>query len=522
MGYIYDDSHEYTGSVVEFNNDHGTANITSLTVPFSPIQDLNGYSHPWPAGGGVNKYPLIESSTISGITLTNDNGVITLNGTATADAYFDINNLSISVPTGEKMYICAFNPVASVTRLSIFAVTDIYGNPQVNLGSANATLETSPMTENITVTRLRLRVPNGETYTNFKLSPYLQVGGTTPTAFSPYENLCPISGRTGLSVYVSPTQDQQDATTYAVDWTSEAGTVYGGTLDVVTGLLTVDRFGVLIDGSTVKAVSISNYGTLNRFGISYPSGRSPLYTGATSFCIADKLTPSYECTIAITKTRPEGFYVFPYYSALFISMPSAQRPTIASANDWFAANTPVVVYELATPLTYQLTPQEVETLVGENNIWADTEEDITVTVSDIMYGFRGWLLKVGSGMTLVPTSLIQAETYKVTPDQRMEQSAERDVSGYLWRDTVANQPPKIEFETPACYNTDVRKLTDLFIASYTNRAERKLPVAYYDPEEDVYKSTDCYIPNIDFPIRTIDIEANTIMYDPIRFAFIGY
>lgn len=36
-----------------------------------------------------------------------------------------------------------------------------------------------------------------------------------------------------------------------------------------------------------------------------------------------------------------------------------------------------VVYELATPVTYQLTPQEIQTLKGANNIWADTG-DVTV------------------------------------------------------------------------------------------------------------------------------------------------
>ena len=32
------------------------------------------------------------------------------------------------------------------------------------------------------------------------------------------------------------------------------------------------------------------------------------------------------------------------------------------------------VYELATPLTYQLSKQQIRSLVGENNIFADTGE----------------------------------------------------------------------------------------------------------------------------------------------------
>ena len=37
-----------------------------------------------------------------------------------------------------------------------------------------------------------------------------------------------------------------------------------------------------------------------------------------------------------------------------------------------AMNGVQLVYELATPQTYQLTPVEVKTLLGLNNVWADT------------------------------------------------------------------------------------------------------------------------------------------------------
>lgn len=38
-----------------------------------------------------------------------------------------------------------------------------------------------------------------------------------------------------------------------------------------------------------------------------------------------------------------------------------------------------VVYKLATPTEIQLTPQEITTLAGENNIWADANGEITLT-----------------------------------------------------------------------------------------------------------------------------------------------
>ena len=50
-----------------------------------------------------------------------------------------------------------------------------------------------------------------------------------------------------------------------------------------------------------------------------------------------------------------------------------------SAADFKSAMSGVqLVYELATPQTYQLTPTEVTTLLGDNTIWADTG-DVSVT-----------------------------------------------------------------------------------------------------------------------------------------------
>ena len=54
---------------------------------------------------------------------------------------------------------------------------------------------------------------------------------------------------------------------------------------------------------------------------------------------------------------------------------------ISSMDVYSAGGTPTtgaqVVYELATPQTYQLTPTEVTLLLGENNIWSDGEMTLT-------------------------------------------------------------------------------------------------------------------------------------------------
>lgn len=138
--------------------------------------------------------------------------------------------------------------------------------------------------------------------------------------------------------------------------------------------------------------------------------------------------------------------------------------------------------------------------------------------------FSGYLLKVGTGLAAVeiPLKYIRYTSYKVTPDQRMEWSAERDTTGVLHRETVENKPPKIEFETPYITNADVDNLNTIIQAKYTNAQERKLNITYYDPETNSYKTAAVYMPDVNYKIYNVDTVNNRILYEPIRYAFIGY
>ena len=138
--------------------------------------------------------------------------------------------------------------------------------------------------------------------------------------------------------------------------------------------------------------------------------------------------------------------------------------------------------------------------------------------------FSGYLIKVGTGLAAVeiPMKYMRYTSYKVTPDQRMEWSAERDTTGVLHRETVANKPPKNEFETPYMTNSDIVALNTLIQGKYTVSAERKLDITYYDPESDSYKTAAVYMPDVDYKIYNVDSVNNKILYEPLRYAFIGY
>jgi len=135
--------------------------------------------------------------------------------------------------------------------------------------------------------------------------------------------------------------------------------------------------------------------------------------------------------------------------------------------------------------------------------------------------YNGYLVKVGGANgTILPMRYIKLEGYKISPNQRMEVEAKRDVEGYLHRKTVTHTSTKIEFETPIMTNRDFSGLVQLLRSHYTVPTERKLTIQYYDTDTDSYKTAECYVP--DYTPEINRIENNIIYYNSVRFAFIEY
>jgi len=137
--------------------------------------------------------------------------------------------------------------------------------------------------------------------------------------------------------------------------------------------------------------------------------------------------------------------------------------------------------------------------------------------------YSGYLIKIGgSSGTILPFKYIKVDGYNITPNQRMETEAKRDVTGLLHRNTVAHTASKIEFTTPYMTNSDLDDMITLFRNAWTNSTERKLVIEYYDMESNTYKTADVYMPDIKFEIDHIDNDHNIIMYKETRVAFIEY
>lgn len=258
-----------TGNPVNFSAPNG-GKLDSVSVQIIPTQDLHGYSNPWPAGGGVNKIGIPDGVdfTLKGVRYYTDAGNLYLDGTSTgetssASAAFK-TNFSFTLQPGYYYF----------SRMS-------YNRP-VYLLSDSGTLATNSGTFTIaepTVVWVGFYIYNA--VFNNEQCPIIATLSSAPTEYSPFSNICPISGLTGLSVYVSPTQDPDDATVYNVDWSTQAGTVYHGTVDVVSGELTVDMVNIpSYNGETITEPWLSSMDA-------YAAGTTPTIGAQVVYTLAD-------------------------------------------------------------------------------------------------------------------------------------------------------------------------------------------------------------------------------------------
>ena len=187
-----------TGSIVTIEADDTTA-IKDLTADIEPIQDLHGYDAPWVGGAGKNKFPMPTTGvlTINGITVEpTDDGQIWVHGTPTSTSGYTQFNIQAKVP----LEVVSQTITLSVNEKTVgvgFAIGS--GNGSINLTmSDTVTSKTGEFTDGDRVVLVNVRNDIGANF-NKKYKVQLEIGSTA-TAWTPYENICPISGHTDVVV----------------------------------------------------------------------------------------------------------------------------------------------------------------------------------------------------------------------------------------------------------------------------------------------------------------------------------
>ena len=260
---VYDGT---AGSVVTVSNASEYPAL-ELVANIEPIQP-NDYDSVWVGGAGKNVCEPLEGTKNGIVRTLNDDGTVAITGTSTANSWSYL----------EEYYDLPYEGIDVGDTISIYS--DVYiavmaYNGTTSLGSKSAK-DGNSATYTIPANTTRLRIiqyPKSVTPVVdevFNTTAKYWVSKSAFSSWEPYENICPIYGHDHCNVVVSPTLLDTDGTTYTINFPQ---IVYGGTLDVVKGILTV----------TYDNIASYNGETLNGEWISdrdvYVSGTTPT-TGA--------------------------------------------------------------------------------------------------------------------------------------------------------------------------------------------------------------------------------------------------
>lgn len=336
-----------SGEIVTIESEGGEA-AKSLVVTLEPIQSGSGDPSPdnvRPISGrtevvthrtGKNKlYIPDQTYTSGGLTFTSKDGIITITGTKTSSGAVS-KRFNATVPTGSYIYNASNNSAMSNTYYTQFiynggtwADPDYYGRDiSVDITATSAQVYVACVGD----------MPSG----GITFKPMLRFASETDATFEPY-----------------------NGNTYT---TSLGRTVYGGTLDVASGVLTVDKV-------MLEWLSSSNFGkggatTVDEFFL-----RPSLAGVSGSWRDAEHIICSHAKNVESTSgvTAP---YTQMGSGQPRIVFPLSMGMSLANFKTWLdeqqTNGTPLqVCYMLATPQTYQLTPQQVTLLLGENHVWSD-------------------------------------------------------------------------------------------------------------------------------------------------------
>ena len=320
--------------------------------PYSNICPISGHTQVQVGNVGKNildyTYP---TTTSNGITCTNNgDGTYTLNGTATADAIFilkDKESLSaIYEPyksSEMKLLGCPSGGSDSKYRLQISR------NNGSLIDTGNGVTIPSNAFASSTFWNLLIVVYSGQVLNNLVFKPMLTKDlSATYATFEPYN---------GYTVTINL-----------------GGEYYGGTLDAVSGVLTVTH--KLVD---MGDLTYNYNATENIFGTAIISDMAePVATKVQLMCsVLNALTPKDITGIA---NADDNSIAFNSSSSKFM------RIKCTSYTDGNALKSAMtgqkIAYEIATPTTIQLTPTQLETLVGQNDVFAPL---VGQTVAEVEY-----------------------------------------------------------------------------------------------------------------------------------------
>lgn len=218
-------------------------------------------------------------------------------------------------------------------------------------------------------------------------------GAPSPT------NVRPISGTNPIVFFVNDDEPLS---------VSLGRTVYGGTVDVVNGVLTVDRVTVnLWEDLTWEAIGG------NKFRAILPNGEIWGYLGQIVLCSCYGTRASNPASMNDYEYSCGSIYY--HDSACWLVIKDSRY---SSASDFKTAmNGQQLCYELATPVTYQIAQIEANTALGANTIRTGSAFPVTVTYkgdpSLVVQALEQRITKTQSIIAGVESSTTASKNYSI-------------------------------------------------------------------------------------------------------------
>lgn len=345
---------EVSGDIASIDDGDERYPVKSLKAQIEPIQSGSGTPSP------DNVRPISGRTVVNtqrtGVNVWDEEwekGVISSNGQPTGDNNNIRSKNFIPVTPQTQYYIKVPTANASTPFTVIIYGYDAETNfvKRIKYSSGNAVFTTSD---------------NGIRYIKFctVATDGVSYGGT-------YKN--------DISINYPSTDTDYHAYNGNTYTTTLGRTVYGGTLDVVSGELVVDRAMVVLDGTEAwgKDGDLRGY---HRFYVENNDIKKQTnYIGhiVTNAC---EVVNTYAYFAGFSGEMAVTAYSIMTNLFNYLYLISQSLSSVADVKAYLASNPLQVVYELATPQTYQLDPQTISLLHGNNNVWSDGEVEMVYSV----------------------------------------------------------------------------------------------------------------------------------------------
>lgn len=253
--------------------------------------------------------------------------------------------------------------------------------------------------------------------------------------------------------------------------------IFGGYVDLISGKLVVDR--AMVDLGSLDWI--------------YDTSLSVFYSTSIIYLVAlpTKNTTPYMCNeyVAYPSSSRTNLSKLAPDKTFMITSEGVQKNivikdlTYTDATTFKSAMNGVqLVYELATPQTYQLTPQQVNTLVGTNNVWSEQgniELSYHIPITNLLVKRQDIDDVSGGWLTLYSQPITQASDMDFTFIDFLNQYGKTYKYALVPLLTQTQSGVEVEVEGGYTVSNEVQSVFDgVFIADSTGSQKCKANVGY--------------------------------------------